>query len=897
MGISALDSALTGIRVAQQQMDVLTNNIANVNTEGYTRKTLPQEALTADGVTVGVKARVAIRDVNLDLARDLWTQISSTNFYDVQANYLQKIQEFHGPPDAEISISATLADLRDNFLNLATSPDDLFAQQTTVSEAENLANKINDFASLITQLRNDAQDQIDVTINKLNGLFEQIADLNVQIKVNNAAGKTSASLEDLRDVAVKEVAQELEVSFFVKGDGILVLNTTGGVELVSERAETLFFGPSPIGPSSFFTENDPSSSAAGIFTVGNPDIESTAVDITDSALNGNIGGLLALRDEILPQHMAQIDELAHELAVRFDTQGLKLFTDSSGLIPSSVLTDITSSDLVSLAGAGGLSTAAGAPYVAGVNDRFTITFDPNSSAPRVLNIDLSLAEANFPPPSANSLRDELRSQISQLPIPYNQTSVDINANGELVINSLFDVEILANGAGEMGPTGLAFLGLPQGVTEAEPSSSNITPYVGFASEIRVNRAILDDATLIQNGTLPGLTVQNGSSEFIRRVTNFVFGDIQRQELIGSIDLNISAIPDTLQNVFGLNPQALLISDVDLFTLGQAGTLSTAAGNPFEEPTSPPLLDSFSLRFDPGGANDTGYIEINLTAAEAFSPLVNGADQLVDYINNSIIPALGAPLSGQIVASLNPFGQLVIDSQVDIEVDDGVATTLQGMGDAGLSFLGLNEGTINRTLPSFDIQVGADNPVTITIEPGDTEIELLTKLNAVPGVIASLDPTTGSLNIRPGISTEANGGYGGDIRIVAGSVLSATDTTVIEELFGVPDPVIDISHNAFHENNLGPAGNLTSDMFNIPSLIDFAEKMISTQSEAAIFANSRAEDERSFRDVLSRQFLDETAVNLDEEMSFLILTQTAFSAAARAIQAVEELFDELFDAFR
>lgn len=887
MGISALHSALTGLKVAQQQMDVLSTNISNVNTEGYTRKVLPQQALTADGVTIGVVAGVAVREVNLDLERDLWTQISSTNFYDIQSSYLQRIQDFHGPPDAEISVAASISDLRDTFLTLSTSPNDLFAQQTAVNQAEALAKKINDLSSLITSLRNDTQNQIDATVKNLNALFDQIADLNKQIQVNNNSGKTSAALEDLRDMAAKEIAQELEVNFFIKGDGIMSIQTRGGTELVSERAETLFFVPAPVSASSLYP-----TSISGIFTKGDPDVTPLAVDITDTALSGNLGGLIALRDEVLPQHMAQIDELAHELAVRFDKQGLRLFTDSAGHVPPDITTDITTNDLNTLAGGGPLNVAPGAPYTAGVDDEFSITFDPNSSNPKTIIVNLSAAEANFPaPPSANSLLEEIRSQMAQLPPPYNNTSdVVVNTNGEIEINSPFDVEIDASGPGQMGYAGLTFLGLPDDLIEAEPSDTNPIPYSGFSAKIRVNRAIANDPTLIQQGTLSGLTVQAGSNEVIRRVANFAFGDVERQEAQGSIDLRVSALPDTLQNIFGLNPRARLVSDVDLVALGSGGSLSTAPGNPFMPPSGPPLLDSFSLRFDPGGALDTGDIEINLTDAETFSALFNGADQLVDYLNNSIIPGLGAPLNGQITASLNPFGQLIIDSQVDFEVGDGTAF-VQGMGDAGLSFLGLKEETFTRELPSFEVQVGEDSPATITIEPGDTEIELLAKLNAVPGVIATLDTVTGSLNIRPGL--QPNGGFGGDIKVIAGPITSTGGNTTLQELFGVADPVIDILHDKFHEENLGPAGDLSSQIIGIPNLISFAQKMVSTQSEAALVTEARADDERSFRDILSRQFLDDTSVNLDEEMSMLVIVQRAFSAAAQTIRAAEEMFDDLF----
>lgn len=883
MGLSALDSALSGLRVAQQQMNVLSNNISNVNTEGYTRKILPQEALTADAVTIGVKAGTVMRSVDLQLERDFWTQISSTNFYDLQAQYLQNIQEFHGPPDQELSIAAAISDLRDNFLALSTVPDDLFSQQTTVNQAVFLTNKINDFSRLLTQLRNDAQDQMETSINKINSLVEQISDMNRQISVNNNSGKTTAALEDERDMAVKELANELEIGFFIRGDGIMVVQTTGGVELAAETAHPLHFSPTPLSPENYYP-----ATAAGIYTGGDPDLVSTARDITSIDLNGNLGALISLRDETLPQHMAQLDELAHKLATRFEEQGLRLFTDASGLVPDDIETDLTSGDLVTLAGGGLLSTAAGAPYTAGVDDVFSITFDPDNTVPRTLNISLSQAEATFIPPAADgaeALESEIRRQIATLPPPYDEATVSLNTSGQIEINSVYDVALDASAAGQMGNAGLLFLGFPIGTTRAAPSSDPLrtVPYIGFSSEIRVNQTIVNDPGLLQQGTLPGLNVQEGSNEFLRRIAEFSFGDVTRQEVNGDIDIRVSTVPDTLQNTFGLNPSATLISNVDLFEIGTGGSLLNATGNPFNPPSGI-VTDEFTLTF---GA--TGPITIDLSDAEAFSGLPNGADKLVDYINNDIIAIQNPALVGQVTASLNEFGQLVIESQLDIEVGDG-SPSLAKMGNEGLSFLGLTAETTSVEYPSFEIQVGEDNPVTITIEPGEDENDLLTKLNNIPGIEAHISEATGALNIRPGP------GYGGDINIIAGPVLSAGGNTILEELFGVANPVVNIDHKEFHETNLGPDGSLSSEIVSVNSLIDFSQKMISTQSEIANDVNRRAEDEKTFQDILGQRLLDETTVNIDEEMANLILVQNAFSAAARAVQAIEEMFDDLFAAF-
>ena len=144
MGIASLDAALAGLRVSQQQISVISNNVANVSTPGYSRKLLPQSAQAIEGVTIGVRAETIIRNVDLNLERDLWTQVSAVGYLDVQQTYLSRIEQFHGPPDQELSIAAELARLRDSFSILANSPEDTFLQSSTVDQAVDTANKIND---------------------------------------------------------------------------------------------------------------------------------------------------------------------------------------------------------------------------------------------------------------------------------------------------------------------------------------------------------------------------------------------------------------------------------------------------------------------------------------------------------------------------------------------------------------------------------------------------------------------------------------------------------------------------------------------------------------------------------------------------------------------------------
>lgn len=785
MALGGLDSALSGLRVAQQQLDVIANNVANVSTPGYSRKILPQATVAVDGTTVGVRAMPATRYVDMNLSRDLWTQVSATSHFSVQASYLDRIQQFHGPPDAEVSVAAHVAKLRDEFSRLADSPEDAYLQRAVVDQASVLAGKINQFASLLSDMRNDAQDDMAIAVQRVNDLLNTVAETNKQIKFNKTVNKTSAALEDVRDRALNELAGLMDISFFTRGDGVLVVQTRQGVQLADERAETVFFSSTTLGPTSYYPAN-----ANGIFVGGNPANNPNAIEITGSGIGGELGALVELRDSVIPRQQAQLDELAHKLAMRFDAQGLRLFTDGNGNVPP--------------------------------ND------DPITDPP--------------------------------------------------------------------GP---------------------LTPvaYVGFSSVIRVNPLIINDNSLVQSGTVPSdLPILDGSNEVVRRILQFTFGDIEYQQATGTVDLRANGTGGTtMQEWLGIYSKNIVTGTDNLRGYADLNALMTAGGTNFvPPPPAAPLNAQFELTFEEARLG-IGPITINIDLGAAQvnqpigGPINNAADQLAAEINAQITAA-ALPPGITASARINQYGQLVIESTGNITVDNNL---IGGMSDQALGMLGLSAGTHVTQDPYIEIQIGNDAPRRLIIEPGDTEVELLDKLEyngpgnpGIPGLFADIDPVTGFLTLRPG-GDDSNSGpvFGGDIKITGGPFTAdgtggagaANGTGIIAALFGTASPVTGVPHAAFRNGNLGQGVNIDTGIISSTNLIDFGQKMINRQTEEFNLANARKEDSQTYRDLLQRRQLDESGVNLEEELSNLIIMQTAFSAAARVVTAIDEQFRELLNA--
>lgn len=800
MGLSGLDAALSGLRVAQQKISLISNNIANVGTPGFTRKILPQSSQSINGVTVGVAGEIVIRQVNINLSRDLWTQVSAVNALDVQASYLKRIEQFHGAPDKQMSIAAELARLQDTFSELSDDPSDQLRQANTVNQAIDTANKINNLSELINTLRNDAQDEMVTTVERINALLQKVAELNYQVDINSNSGRTTAVIEDQRDEAVKELSGLIEIDFFTRGDGVMVLQTTQGVELVADTAKTLYLDARPVAANTYYPL-----SAAGVY-VGDPS-RPGAVDITTQSPGGKLGGLIELRDETFPKQMAQIDELAHKMALRFAAQGLMLFTDGSGNIPGDAAPDPTT-----------------------------------------------------------------------LPDP---TPVE---------------------------------------------------YVGFAGQIQVNESIVNDNSLLQSGTY-GASIPSGSNEIIRRIVQFTFGDYDFQQAIGDIDLRVSANAapnNTLQRFLGILSSNTVNGTRNLSAFADPATFIAAANGDLDPPN-----DTFRFTFsDPNLA--LGPVNIDVSLATIVDGAGNFTQDLITRIN-AIRAALPAPQQAALTAMGVTFsegvnGQLSIQSTGTITTD---ATTVpNGMGSDSFALLGFNEDTYPPTDPYFDIQVGNREMTRITIDSNDTEVDLMAKLAGVPG-LAIEDITTnadGFLRIRPG-NNYTNPDFGGDIRIVSGiyTTNSAGANTVfgpgtipngvniVSALFGSfstgptqdLSPLTNVNYQSqtnasltppiptlsFRSDLLGPGANISTDIIGSVRLVDFSQKMVNEQSQQIIITQSRKADEQALQDILQEQLLNESAVNLDEELANLVVVQTAYAAAARVVNAVNSLFEELLNAVR
>ena len=327
MSSVSMNAALSGLLVAQQQINTISANISNASTPGYTDKILNQTTQVVNGQAVGVDTQALTRVINQTLINDVNAQNSTTGYATAQTSYYQQLQSFQGNPTDGTSLSDTLTNLDNTFTQLSQSPNSPTLQGQVITAAQQTSSQINSYANLITNLRSQTETQISSDVSNVNSDLQKIAQLNVQITSLAAQGQSVADLQDQRDDAINDISQYMQINTSSNGNTVTVL-TPNGTVLANNAAQTLYFTPSNMTPSSYYGAGG---NLSGI-TVGSP----TGTDIAAGGnVGGQMGGLLNMRDNVLPQYQAQLDEFSQNLAKRFSSEGLNLFTDANGNIPSS----------------------------------------------------------------------------------------------------------------------------------------------------------------------------------------------------------------------------------------------------------------------------------------------------------------------------------------------------------------------------------------------------------------------------------------------------------------------------------------------------------------------------------------------------------------------------------
>ncbi len=318
MGLgTALSTAISGLSINQSGLELVSRNVSNAGTPGYTRKTQVQENLAVGGGGFGVRKTTVTRDVDKFLQQQLHTELGINGSRQVLSQYLDRLDMIYGQPGSDSSLDTAVNRLSGALQDLATSPESGPAREAVLMGAEQLTSKLNQLSGNIQALRRDTESGISNAVDEVNDLLQQIASLNTSVQSSYGTLTGSADTADQRDQLVNRLSELIDITVSEGDRGSVRVYTSNGDLLVDGVASRLDFDEhGNIGPQSLYSPTD---AQRGVGTIKIVAANGSTSDLIRGRANfgGVIGGYLTLRDDILVEAQTQLDELAHGLALSF----------------------------------------------------------------------------------------------------------------------------------------------------------------------------------------------------------------------------------------------------------------------------------------------------------------------------------------------------------------------------------------------------------------------------------------------------------------------------------------------------------------------------------------------------------------------------------------------------
>ncbi len=248
--MSLLNVGARALLANQVALQTAGNNIANVNTPGYSRQTVVlqtvQGQFTGGGyIGQGVDVQTILRNQSELLTRQSAAAGSVQSGDIVRAERLRQLQDvFSG---GATGLGAAINDMMNAFSDVVSAPTDITARTLVLTRIDETASRMRAAAERVDEIEYTVNEQLQSSITAINSLAGQIAAVNEQIARAKGNGQTPNDLLDHRDQLIREVNQYVQttqipaddgtVGLFVGGSQPLVLGTTASQVSVDDASQ------------------------------------------------------------------------------------------------------------------------------------------------------------------------------------------------------------------------------------------------------------------------------------------------------------------------------------------------------------------------------------------------------------------------------------------------------------------------------------------------------------------------------------------------------------------------------------------------------------------------------------------------------------------------------------
>jgi len=401
--------ASNALQANQIALQVVGQNIANANTDGYIREEVvftPAATQKVGNLTLGtgVQVEAVVQKIDTYLEGRLRGAISDQASAQAQKGTFLQLEEYVGAT-TDTDISTAMTDLFNSISDVLNQPEDVSVRNLAVLNAETLTERINSLASEVTQLRSDINDRVVSIADEINALTEKISTLNVQIteiEAGTASNSDAVGLRDERLAALEDLSKLVDIRVTEQDSGSVTVYVGGQYLVAGGISRSVEVSQS----------NDRGMEVASICLAG-----------TNSPLvvtSGELYGQMVSRDEVLGGFLDQLDDFAGTLAFEFN----KIFSSGQGLR--------------------GYDTATSTSYVTDADaalDQAGLKFTPVNGSFQILVYDTENETTTTTDIHVHLLGDDTDTSLQGLADQINQISslkATVTSDGKLTITSQSD---------------------------------------------------------------------------------------------------------------------------------------------------------------------------------------------------------------------------------------------------------------------------------------------------------------------------------------------------------------------------------------------------------------------------------------------------------------------------
>jgi flagellar hook-associated protein 1 len=302
---ASLGIARQALQAQQYGLDVTQNNIANVNTPGYSRQRVnlaPGDAQFTTTYSAGSGVRLgsieSYRSGFLDHRVNDETQLQGE--FDASSTTLQQVESIFNEGMGS-GLQTSLSAFFNSFQALSATPEDISLRQQVLARAEDLSAQFKQCYERLQAIQTQQNGIVSDTVSEINTITSGIAQLNVAIASAKGANTDETTLRDRRQELLDRLAGLVDINYFETDTGsVTVMSRQGTLLAVGDDANEWSTGYSGDG------------ATLGVFADG--------ADITSTIRSGKLGGVLKTRDENVVGYLSDLDEMAAGIMDRVNEQ-------------------------------------------------------------------------------------------------------------------------------------------------------------------------------------------------------------------------------------------------------------------------------------------------------------------------------------------------------------------------------------------------------------------------------------------------------------------------------------------------------------------------------------------------------------------------------------------------